>query len=179
MFKFLNFFKRKQQNTGANASSTEATDSEAVAPGTQLRYDEQLVHKLQADHKQLLKLFGDISTAYEQNDFKALPNKLTIFSDKLREHLLLENLKLYIYLKHVLKSDQHSTAVMNNFYQEMKEIGKVVNGFVNKYSQSNWSETMKASFYTDITKIETVFVKRIETEEEKLYPLYKHPDSYN
>ena len=172
----FNFFKRKQEEPPTTID--DIVDNSAMAPGTQLRFDDQLIPKLLDDHKVLLHLFSEISSAYERRNFKVLSNKLEVFSDGLRSHLLLENIKLYVYLKHVLKSDEESTVIMNTFRQEMKEIGKAVNGFVNKYGNKEWDEDMKASFHDDITKIGAVFTRRIETEEESLYPLYMHPNAY-
>ena len=171
----FNFFKRK--HTGPSAK-TATVDNAAMAPGTQICFDEQLIPNLLADHQEFLRLFGEISKAYERGNFSALSKNLDAFSSGLRSHLLLENIKLYVYLQHVLENDEESTAIMDGFRREMKEIGKAVNEFLIKYNKEEWDEDMKTCFHNDLTKIGVVLTKRIQTEEASLYPLYMHPSAY-
>ncbi len=147
------------------------------APGTQIYYHRELVPELLDDHKQLLKLFTEIGQEYAAERFTQLPLLLRDFGTLLREHLLKENVKLYIYLKHTLADDPESAALTQGFRSEMHGINRTVTRFLSHYILDEWDEQRRKQFGADLDAIGKVLVKRIETEESVLYPLYQpHPN---
>ena len=173
MFGFL--FKRKK---GAETNKEMEQAAPVPVSGTHLYYHANLIENLTDDHQTLLDLFGKISAAYEEKNFDVVSKNLNKFSGILRGHLLAENVKLYVYLQHVLANDDENSAIIRDFRKEMQSIGKAVNDFLHKYSIEDWGTKTKQSFGGDLAAIGEVLVKRIEMEERALYPLYMPPDAY-
>lgn len=184
MFEFL--WKRK----AAPAPSEEPKQAEppqlepqqGVAPGTQLHYDPNLVPGLVAEHQILLGIFGEIGAAMDQKNMALVKQKLGEFGDALRGHLLKENIRFYVYLQHSLEGEPDNAAIMRDFRKEMQHIGKAVADFLHKYTAEEdgwiWDETMWQSFQQEVGGIGKVLVKRIQTEENILYPLYLPVQDY-
>ena len=180
MFEFL--WKTKgssKQNEAANSAERSEEAGRSKAPGTQLHYDPNLVSHLLADHRMLLGIFGDIAAAMKQKDMDLTKEKLGKFGDELNGHLLKENIRFYVYLQHSLKNDPENAAIMLGFRKEMQHIGKAVVDFLHKYTaEGDWNEAMWQSFQQEVGGIGKVLTKRIQMEENTLYPLYLPPQDY-
>ncbi len=171
------FFRRRKQQ--AEVRDEAESGPETTAPGTEIRYHENLVPELLEDHQTLLALFEKVSQAQEAGEFQQLPSMLEEFGSLLRGHLLKENVRLYIYLQHALANDPDNSALMQGFRTEMHGISKVVNRFLRHYGQTEWDQQRREDFASELKAIGEVLVKRIETEEKVLYPLYMPPGSYS
>lgn len=167
------FFKRKKKQETPPPAATGST-----APNTQIHYHPELVDQLHQDHQQLLEQFGQIKALAEEGAYDRLPDALREFGDMLRGHLLTENVKLYVYLQHVLTNDPENAELMQGFRTEMRGISKAVTRFLEHYSVDDWGEGRKKQFLGELEEIGKVLVKRIETEEKILYPLYLPPEDY-
>ena len=180
MFEFL--WKRKKPATQEEEKKPEkpATPAESgVAAGTQLHYDPNLVPNLVSDHHVLLGIFGEIAAAMEQKNMSRTKEKLGEFGDALRGHLLKENVRFYVYLQHSLEGDTENAAIMHEFRREMQHIGKAVADFLHKYTaEGEWDGKMWQSFQQEVGGIGKVLTKRIQTEENVLYPLYLPQQDY-
>lgn len=180
MFEFL--WKRKKQATQEVAREPAKTGTPAesgVAAGTQLHYDPSLVPNLVSDHRMLLGIFGEITAAMEQKNMIRTKEKLGEFGDALRGHLLKENVRFYVYLQHSLEGDAENAAIMDEFRREMQHIGKAVADFLHKYTaEDEWDGRMWQSFQQEAGGIGKVLTKRIDTEENSLYPLYLPQQDY-
>jgi hypothetical protein len=144
-----------------------------------LHFDPNLVPNLVSDHHALLGIFGEITSAMEQKDMRRTKEKLGEFGDALRGHLLKENVRFYVYLQHSLEGDAENAAIMHEFRREMQHIGKAVADFLHKYTaEGEWDGMMWQSFQQEVGGIGKVLTKRIETEENILYPLYLPPQEY-
>lgn len=180
MFEFL--WGRKKPVAKAETRPPEKTASAAgtgVASGTQLHYDPNLVPSLVSDHHAMLGIFGEIVASMEQKNMLRTKEKLGEFGDALRGHLLKENVRFYVYLQHSLEGDTENAAIMHEFRKEMQHIGKAVADFLHKYTaDGEWNERMWQSFQQEVGGIGKVLTKRIQTEENVLYPLYLPPQEY-
>lgn len=180
MFEFL--WKRKKpaaQEEARQPKPASPITEQGVASGTQLHYDPNLVPGLVSDHHVLLGIFGEIVAAMEQKNMLRTKEKLGEFGDALRGHLLKENIRFYVYLQHSLEGDAENAAIMHEFRREMQHIGKAVADFLHKYTaEGEWDEGMWQSFQKEVSGIGKVLAKRIETEENILYPLYLPPQEY-
>jgi len=173
MFKFL--FGQKK-----NDDEPDEIKSEDIAPGTNIRYDPKLVSELKSEHGKLISLFSEISTITDKRDSELLTTKLNQFGSSLRGHILKENVRLYVYLKSSLQANEDSLTIMQGFSQEMSQIGRAVTDFLHKYSNvSQWDDAQWAVFERDLKGVGQVLTKRIDTEENTLYPLYMPPGSYH
>lgn len=168
------FFKSKKS---ADETKEKAQEEVHTAPGTQIRYSEDLIDSLQDDHQVLLKLYGEINEAFEEKRYADVSEMLVSFKGGLNAHLLTENVRLYIYLQHALANDPTSSELIHGFRKEMDEIAKVALNFLKKYETIGVDEDLAAHFANDFATIGKVLVERIEKEEATLYPLYL--PSYN
>ena len=178
MFEFL--WKRKAAPAPVAAPrQVEPPSPQGVAPGTGVHYDPNLVPGLIADHHALVAIFGEVGKAMGQKNSALLQEKLGDFGDALRGHLLTENIKFYVYLQHSLEGDTENANIMHEFRKEMQHIGKAVADFLHKYTgAAKWDGSIWQNFETDVAAIGKVLTKRIQTEENVLYPLYLPPEEY-
>ncbi len=88
------------------------------------------------------------------------------------DHILIENVSLYVYMKRKFIDDDINTELVTDFRKEMDGIGKVVRAFIVKYETIGLDNTFATSFEKDLADIGTALVARIEREEQTLYPLY-------
>ncbi|MBU0501586.1 MAG: hemerythrin domain-containing protein [Gammaproteobacteria bacterium] len=153
-------------------------DREHRAPGSHIPYYPDLIKHLTAEHKDLLALYQRIENARAGADYGRVDDLLEEFASVLRGHLLTENVKLYVYLKYVLSKDPENAALMQQMRTEMMHIGRSVVAFLDTYHKCAWDEAMRQQFAADMAQIGAVLVKRINTEEDTLYPLYMPPDAY-
>ncbi len=171
MFSFL--FKR-----GRARASKPALQEPSSAPNTAITYDPNLIEKLKDDHGEMLSLYKEIEMLVESGDFERVHQALTRFKTMFHSHILLENVKLYIYLKHSLGTEVDSQAIVAEMRREMGHIGKAVNQFISKYSTWPWGVDLEESFSLELAQIGAAFVDRIQTEEDTLYTLYYSPEYY-
>jgi hypothetical protein len=137
-----------------------------------------LVEELQIEHRELLHLFKVLVAAHQRGDHDAAVSNLKRFTYALRAHLLKENLHLYVYLKHALREDPESSALMASMRVEMGKIGRVLNDFVTRYTSAPWDLEMRQNLGAELGKIAEVLEVRIQQEEGVLYPMYMHPSKY-
>ena len=144
----------------------------APAPGTEIRYDPALVNNLQQEHQQLLGIYAAVKQAFDAGDYQTVSMRLNEFRAALQNHLLTENIRLYIYLDRQLAGDEVTSELIRGFRREMDSIGKTVLNFLKKYEAIGVDSDLAAAFLHDFEAIGKVFVDRIEREEVTLYPLY-------
>jgi hypothetical protein len=167
------FGKKKDVPAPAAAPAPVAAPVAAsTAPGTTIHHDPRLIEGFKVDHRLLLEIFGDIDAARRGGDLPTVQARLDQFRMVLQDHLLKENVRLYVYLEHVLKSDPVSHELMHDFRHEMDAIGRAVVGFLGKYRQIGAHPELAAEFATDLGGIGAALVARIRREEDILYPMY-------
>lgn len=162
----FNFFKKK------NNKNKDVQQSSHVAPGTQIHYVPDLIANLQDDHKELLTIFSHINNAFEAENYRFVTKELKRFKQKLTDHLLVENIRLYIYLGHEFSQDEVTADLVKSFRREMNQISKVVMAFLTKYETIGVDKGLADSFGKDLGDIGAALVERIKREENTLYPLY-------
>lgn len=185
MFLFdLIFGKKDHGEKAAQATATKAepqsvapssTEPAVQAPGTIISYDPHLIEGLYADHGKLLDNHGAMMAALELGDLTKVEEQLRHFRTLLMDHLLRENVRLYIYLEHLLESDPISHEMMHGFRREMDTIGRVVVAFLSKYQNLASQPKLVPDFRRDVAGIGEALVARISREEETLYPMYQAP----
>ena len=172
MFEFLFRKGRSAEPHPAVAGPHPPAPAEKAAPGTAIRYHPELIGKLKQDHQGLLAMFGAIQAAFKEGRLQAVVEHLDAFRAAIQSHLLIENVRLYIYLEHSLAGDETSHRLIHDFRHEMDGIGKAVVGFLAKYRDLNVDSNLIASFGRDLEAVGKVLVDRIQREESTLYPLY-------
>lgn len=160
------------QNTVMQATVRQAT--EHVAPGTTIHYDPDLVDRLKRDHRRLEALFARLDQDCQRRDAVAVTEHVTQFSDVLRDHLLTENVRFYVYLQH----EPEYAPVVQRFQHEIRVIGRTLTRFLVEYGQRRaWDEAAWDEFARELAALGPVLARRIATEEAELYPLYQPPRS--
>lgn len=157
----------------ASARGQRATSGEArLRPGHALSYDPGLVKSLQDDHQALVQIYQRVDAACRALKFTECKEALRQFRARFTDHLIVENTRFYLYVKHSMEaSDPASAEIARGFQQEMNQIAKVVTSFVDKYSGNE--EVLKgADFAQELQGIGKALAERIEREEKALYPLY-------
>ena len=163
------FFRKKEKTI----------EKPVYIPGTEIPYKPDLIRNLKNDHVELVALFTQVGACLERHDGKGLSENLAMFARKLRAHLLEENVCLYVYMKHVLKTEPDSLEIVISFQREMGEIGKMVNRFVTRYTASQeWSAQRYLEFGEEYRAVGRALTTRIGSEEESLYSLYLPPTAY-
>lgn len=147
----------------------------SFAPGTLLRFDPSLIDRLQSDHRELLNLYGAISAASKEGNLKAAEGYLEEFRKAITDHLLKENVSLYVYLERLTKEDPDSLEIMRGFRREMDGIGRAVVEFLGKYKSIGSQPELAPYFATDLAGVGKVLGDRIRREESTLYPMYAPP----
>lgn len=167
------FFRKSKAASAPVVEPEPQPAKEALeAPGTKIRYDPQLIDKFKNDHHQLLGLFGGIKSAFDAGNYALVAENLDKFRSGLQAHLLVENVRLYIYLEHMLAGDETSYELVHGFRREMEGIGRVAVAFLTKYKMIGVDKDLAESFGRELDGIGKVLVDRITREEETLYPLY-------
>lgn len=166
MFDFLN------KKTSEDEKVIEKQPEQHAAPGTNIFHDPDLVDKLKGDHQTLLDVFGEIKVAFDSEDYPLVTEKLHLFKITLMDHLLTENVRLYIYLAHSFTNDESNHNLVQEFRSEMDQIAKVVMAFLTRYGTIGVDKDLAATFATDLEAVGGALVARIEREENTLYPLY-------
>lgn len=141
------------------------------APGTSIYHDPTLVAKLRKEHQVLFDIYNQVQAAFDAKDFARVKERLTEFRSTIQQHLLTENVKLYIYLTHHL-SDDANGQVIAEFRHEMNGIARVVMDFLRRYTEGPLGANEAATFKKELEEIGSALVKRTQREENTLYPLY-------
>ena len=171
MFEFL-FRKEKQVPPSPPADAARTQHAGGVAPGTAIHYHPELIDQLKHDHQVLLTQFGAVQKAFGEGRLQAVVEHLETFRTTIQSHLLMENVRLYIYLEHQLAGDPASHKLIHDFRHEMDGIGRAVVSFLAKYKDLSVDGNLVPSFGRDLETVGKVLVDRIQREETTLYPLY-------
>jgi hypothetical protein len=176
MFLFDKLFGKKAETAPGQAAAATAgaaaAKPQASAPGTAIHHDPRLIASLKEDHRLLLDIYKAVDAARVEGDLVSVQTRLGQFRMVLQDHLLKENVRLYVYLEHVLQGDPVSHQLMHEFRHEMDGIGRVVVGFLGKYKEIGIHPELAADFGKDFAAIGEALVARIRREEDTLYPMY-------
>lgn len=172
---FSKLFGGRGQQATAGAANSRA--EKQYAPGTQLAYDDQLIKRFTGHHRTLLTQFNGIVQAGEGRRYDELAQALKQFLSVLEQHILEENLRLYIYLEKCISDEDHKQMI-REMKQEMGRIGQSVRLFVRHHLQFGINDQNIGKFRHELKDIGAALVDRIRREEDGLYTLYLPPSNY-
>ncbi len=162
----------KQAEAQTPLSNSQPEPALPTAPGTEIRYSPTLINELKNDHQQLLGAYMAIKTSFDQGNYSAVSQLLTEFRFGLHNHLLTENVRLYIYVGSMLSHDAPKAEMIRGFRTEMEGIGKTALRLLKKYEALNINAELADPFARDFAAIGSILTERIKKEESVLYPLY-------
>ena len=148
----------------------------AYLPGTKLSYDESLIPKFKDDHQELLAIYTECAQAYDDQKHLKLNQLLKKLKTKLTSHLLVENVRFYIYVSHYYQDDEDNKKLIESFRREMEGIGKAAFNFLTTYIVAD--AVYDAKFKEEFDAIGGVLTDRISAEEGELYLLYAPPHGH-
>ena len=166
---FSNWFKGKKDDTATPATST---INYARPPERSIRYDPGLVDSLKNDHTELVAMYGQLGQDVKDGHFQRIPNALLAFKTRLEAHLLIENVRFYVYLEQAIAGDSDNMALIRDFRREMNTIARGVVEFVRRYQATRVTAENSLHFMREYEEVGKLLVMRIEREEGSLYPLY-------
>lgn len=143
--------------------------------GGTIRFDPELIGKLKDDHQELFRIYRDLVTSKDRGDFKPVPELLKNFKFMLQTHLMVENVRFYVYLQQQFSTDADVTGFVADVRKEMDGIARTAVRFVNTYSVPTYTPELKASFAQELSAIGNVLTRRVAMEESRLYTLYQQP----
>ena len=153
-------------------TAAQPTHRAGATPAPSAQYQPELIETFKQEHVKLLKLFSTIHAFAEHGDVKRTADYLMDFRFALQGHLLTENVRLYVYLERRLAHDPASYELIHSFRHEMDRIGRDVVHFLEQYRELETKPHLLQTFISDLDAIGKVLVKRIQSEEDILYPLY-------
>lgn len=166
-------FKNKAAKEAQQAPELRAEQEPlTIAPGTEIRYSPTLIAELKGDHQKLFAAYMSIKASFDQGDFAAVSQKLNEFRFELHNHLLTENVRLYIYLGSMMSQDPTKSEMVRGFRQEMEGIGKTALRLLKKYEALHMDQELAGPFAQDFAAIGSILTERVKKEESVLYPLY-------
>lgn len=171
---FGNLYSGFEKSSGFEASA-EGTSAIVRSPPRPLRFHKGLVGQLKHDHAVLLDMYGRISAAGERADWHSVETEIGNFRAKLTDHLLVEAVKLYSYMKKRHENEPEVLEMVKDYAKEMGGIGKLVMGYCAEFATISKNLETQQGFSETWKKVGSVLSERINREESVLYPLYDTP----
>jgi regulator of sigma D len=135
-------------------------------------HNPSLICQLKSDHKRLFNIYNELYNSFTSNsDHKIIEDKLNQLKIMLIIHINFEDALLYSYLKGRYK-DSSKISFIDNSNQEMGSISEVALNFIKECSNPELYHKHKERFQQELEIIGDILVKRVEFEEDRLYPLY-------
>ena len=135
-------------------------------------FDPVLIPSLVSDHVALLTLVRRAATAAALGDAVSARRALFKFHSLLGDHLLVENTRLYLYIRSAPQARAAGHAQLSRAFQiEMNQIVKSAALLVDHYTAPE-SAILGPAFMVDVDSLRQTLAARIAREECALYPLY-------
>jgi len=163
----MGFFSRFFSRTKHDTRPIQEIKQEAA-----IKYHPELIDELKEDHQALFGLYGEMIEMINQGKYSDLGPRLHDFKLALEGHLLIENIKFYVYVENKLSDDPMNLEFIKDVRKEMNSIARIVIKFTKKYEHVVFTEELKRSFVKELNGIGAVLTKRVEMEESRLYTLY-------
>lgn len=160
----------------ATAAATTAAAPQ-MAPGTEIRYDANLVPHFVTTHQQLAQLVTSLRASVVAGRYHEATQLLRQFKVGIFQHFLEENVRFYTYLTYCLKNDPEGSEIMADMRQEMGQIGRAVTRFVKAYA-TGIDAGNASTFLPQLDGVIATLSDRIQREETSLYTLYQPPGTF-
>jgi regulator of sigma D len=132
-----------------------------------------LIHQLKNDHKKLFNIYNKLYSSFISNsNHKEIEDILNQLKVMLIMHINFEDSLLYSYLNDKYRYSDEKMTFITNASKEMQNISEVALKFINECSNPELYIQYRDKFKKELEIIGDILVKRIEFEEDRLYPLY-------
>lgn len=137
-----------------------------------VKYDSGLITKLKADHADMLSIYTRLLLSATSGRVEALAEDLIMFRRAFQGHILLENVRFYVYLDRLLADRPAERESARALRKDMNGIAKAVSEFIYHWSSVAPDAQTLPTFTEQLQGIGTALVARIALEESTLYTLY-------
>jgi hypothetical protein len=141
-------------------------------PGTQIRFDPQLVETLIAEHHELLAACERLEIACNKERVAQIADQLQAIEDHLRQHRIQEDVKLMIFVEKRYSDNDEMAALLSMFRKERDSMKRQLSEFFAKYALLRECPSLVADLREDVGKAIKLIVGMIEAEEQNFFPLY-------
>jgi len=139
-----------------------------------LNYNPNLIAMLQSDHQQLFEIYRTLQAQYKiDNSFGAMEPLMNEFKLAFELHLMMEDAQLYGYLRAATLEDDDNHTLVNEMQEQMNSITKKIIKLIHLYGDEKSYQKNVDKLLDDLGNVGMILTQRFNTEEEKLYPLYK------
>lgn len=142
--------------------------------GAKIAYYPNLIEEFKKEHAQLFSLYTEIVKNYEQTQIDKVSSNLKEFKRVLVDHLMKENILLYIFLKYLYVENIEHKNFAYKMQKEMTIIGNSVFDFIQRTTSDSFEYNRE--FKSELDAIGVALTERVELEESSLYNLYVHPE---
>ncbi len=136
-------------------------------------YDPALLDTLKQEHQELGRLYASLKAAAQESRFQQISRLLFGFKLVLQKHIMLENVRFYVYLEQNAEPGSEILRVISELRREMDGIARMVVKFVNTYTVHAPTAGTVDRFIAELDEIGNVLFARVEMEEEHVYPVYQ------
>ncbi len=163
-----------QPGTGTKPMPAPATAPEPVAPAgsSGIAYDPTLIGKLKSDHVELVTLYTRLLTAATSARPASIPDDLVHFRRAFQSHILLENVRFYVYMDRLLATHPEEREYVRSLRKDMNGISKAVAEFIHTWVTSPPDASTLATFEEQLKGVGAALTARVQLEESSLYTLY-------
>jgi len=141
-------------------------------PGTQIRFDSQLVDTLVAEHQDLLALCERLEIACEKERVAQIADQLQSLEERIRRHRMQEDIKLMIFVEKRYSDNDQMAMLLAMFRKERDGLKRQLGEFFAKYALLRECPSLIAELREDVGKAIKMIVAMIECEEQNFFPLY-------
>lgn len=136
-------------------------------------YDPGLVDKLKQEHQELVRLYTAIKDAAAEGRFQQISRLLFGLKLVLQKHIMLENVKFYVYLEQNCEPDSETHRLVSELRRDMDGIARVVVKFVNTHTVHVPTHGTVDRFTAELEQVGHVLFSRVQMEEEHVYAIYQ------
>jgi hypothetical protein len=148
-----------------------------MAPGTEIRYDPELIPHFVDTHRGLSALVTRVKAKAVDGKYFETTQLLRQFKTAIFRHFLEENVRFYTYLAYCLKNDMEGSGKMADMRREMGEIGRAITRFLKTYETGIGADNAEP-FLREFDDVIAMLTDRIQREEGSLYTLYGPPSEF-
>jgi hypothetical protein len=146
-----------------------------LAPGVCIRYHPELIEQLRQNHLELLGLVAHMEQLALEGDLPGALAQLPQFKRQLQACLLLANVRLYVYLEHLLPRQHPGHQVVRSARHSLNTVSAESMAFVERQLrlQATRAAVTPVDFMHELSTVAQLMVSQIQQEEDLLYPLYR------
>jgi len=162
------------QQPASSAAPSEGTNS---PPRVNIGYRPTLIPTLVDEHRGMVEHLAQVLAPFERGELSTTGKLLDQFKHETITHVYKETTQLYLYLQYVLVDRPDEFAQMRKIRKEMDSIVADTMAFLEKYEALENDRQKQNTFKAEMEALRDHWLRRVETEETLLFPMYQPPVS--